>query len=52
MGAVWVVAALAVVVVLIAVVRRVRTSGKPAADVDLGSVSESWVSEQRGRKDS
>jgi hypothetical protein len=51
MGAVWVVASLAVVVALVVVLRRAR-AGKSAADVDRGSVSESWLSEERGRKDS
>ena len=46
-GAVVVAVFLAVVVV----VRRVSAS-RGSADVDLGSVSQSWMSDQRGRKDS
>jgi hypothetical protein len=51
MGAVWIGVAVAVVAALVAVVRRAST-GRKSADVDVGSVSESWLSEERGRKDS
>jgi hypothetical protein len=31
--------------------RRILT-GTPSSDIDVGNVSENWLSEQRGRKDS
>ena len=54
MGGLLVGIAAAVVVVGVAVATfRRRTVGEWAPDVDdLGSVSESWLAEQRGRKDS
>jgi hypothetical protein len=52
MGAVpWIVVALAVAGIVIAGLRR-RTGGGRYTDVDVGPVSEGWLSEQRGRKDS
>jgi hypothetical protein len=51
MDAVWLVAAVVVVAAVVAVVRWVAARGKRSADVDMGSVSESWLAEQR-RKDS
>jgi hypothetical protein len=51
MGAVWLGVAVAVVAGIVALLRRSSAGGK-SADVDAGSVSESWLSEERGRKDS
>jgi hypothetical protein len=52
MGAVpWIVVAVAVAGIVIAGLRR-RTGGGRYTDVDVGPVSEGWLSEQRGRKDS
>jgi hypothetical protein len=52
MGAWIVVAVAALAGIVIAGLRRRSTGGGRAADVDVGPVSEGWLSEQRGRKDS
>jgi hypothetical protein len=52
MNVVWVGGvAIATVVVAVAVALRWR-GGRQSADVDVGPVSDGWLSEQRGRKDS
>ena len=50
MNALWIGLAIATVVVGVAVAMRWR-GGRGSADVDVGSVSEGWLSEQRGQKD-
>jgi hypothetical protein len=54
MGAVpWLVVAVAAVASLVIAGLRRRSSGAGrSADVEVGPVSEGWLSEQRGRKDS
>jgi len=37
---------------VIAGLRQRSSSGRKSSDVDVGSVSEGWLSEQRARKDS
>jgi hypothetical protein len=50
---VWIGIVVAVVVSLAAAVMKRRVAaGRKSNDVDVGSVSEGWLSEQRGRKDS
>jgi hypothetical protein len=52
MGAVgWIVVVVAAAAGLVIAGLR-RRSGRKSADVDVGSVSEGWLSEQRARKDS
>jgi hypothetical protein len=51
MGAVWIVGAV-VVAVLVATVARLASFGGKPADIDLGPVSDGWLSQQRARKDS
>jgi hypothetical protein len=52
MGAVgWIVVIVAAAAGLVIAGLRQR-SGRKSADVDVGSVSEGWLSEQRARKDS
>ena len=51
MSTVWIGVAVVFVAGIVALVRLSSPGGKPA-DVDVGSVSESWLSEQRARKDS
>ena len=47
------VAAVAVIVILAAIIGfRRRASASGQSDVDLGSVTEGWLSDQRARKDS
>jgi hypothetical protein len=50
MGAVWVGLAVAAVAAVVALLRRSSARGR-SADVEVGSVSEAWLSEQRARKD-
>jgi hypothetical protein len=53
MNAVWIGVAVATVVSLAVAIKRLIARGEhPRADVDVGSVSEGWLSEQRSRKDS
>jgi hypothetical protein len=53
MGAVgWIVVVVAAAAGLVIAGLRQRSSGRKSADVDVGSVSEGWLSEQRARKDS
>ena len=53
MNLIWVGVAFAAVVILAVVIKRLVASGeRKAADTDLGTVSEAWLSDERGRKDS
>ena len=53
MTLVWVGVAVAAVVLLVVMIKRlVASGGRKAADTDLGTVSEAWLSDERGRKDS
>jgi hypothetical protein len=51
MGVVWIGLAVAVVAAVVAVV-RLTAGGRSSPGGDMGSVSESWLSEERSRKDS
>ena len=52
MGAVpWIVVVAAAVGLLVAGLRRRSSGSGKSAEVDVGSVSEGWLSEQRARKD-
>jgi hypothetical protein len=51
MGAWIVVAVAAVAGIVIARLRRRSTGGSRSGEVEVGPVSEGWLSEQRGRKD-
>ena len=46
----WIVVVSTVVAGLAVLVWRFSAGGR-AADIDVGAVSEGWLSEQRGRKD-
>jgi hypothetical protein len=53
MGAVaWIVVVVAAAAGLVVAAGLRQRSGRKSADVDVGSVSEGWLSEQRARKDS
>lgn len=53
MNAVWLGVGIAIGTVVVGVAVALRWSGgRQSADVDVGSVSEGWLAEQRGRKDS
>ena len=51
MRGLWIGVAVAAAAAVIALVRRLSAGGR-SADVDVGPVSEGWLSEQRARKDS
>jgi hypothetical protein len=52
MNAVWVGVGIAIAAVVVGFAVAIRwRGGRGSADVDVGSVSEGWLAEQRGRKD-
>jgi hypothetical protein len=48
-GVLWVGIAVAILVAVVAFARR-SSAGSGTDDIDVGSVSEGWLSEQRGKK--
>lgn len=53
MNLVWIGVAVAAVIGLAVAIRRLVASAEgESADADLGTVSEGWLSDERGRKDS
>lgn len=51
MSVMWIGLVLVVVAVAVAIFRLVTADSKPAGNSDLGTVSSSWLTENRSRKD-